>query len=66
MVAVEIIQSEIEALPHHDYIQLLRWIHEKDWKDWDREIEEDAASGKLDFLIKEARGFLVRESGYQS
>jgi len=25
-----------------------------DWERWDRQIELDSASGKLDFLIKEA------------
>ncbi len=54
MVTVEKIQSEIETLPHHEYTRLMRWIYEKDWQDWDRELEGDIASGKLDFLIKEA------------
>lgn len=29
-------------------------LREALWKKWDREIEADAASGKLDFLIQEA------------
>ena len=27
---------------------------ERDWEQWEAEVEEDAASGKLDFLIDEA------------
>jgi hypothetical protein len=29
-------------------------LPEKDWQKWDRQIEVDSESGKLDFLIKEA------------
>jgi len=28
---------------------------EKDWKNWDEQIEADLKARKLDFLIKEAR-----------
>jgi len=51
MATVEEIQSEIESLPRREYIRLLRWSHKKHWEDWDKELEEDALSGKLDFLI---------------
>jgi hypothetical protein len=33
----------------------MSWIHERDWKDWDRQLEEDVATGKLDFLVAEAK-----------
>jgi len=32
---------------------LRRWFFDKDWEKWDEQIEEDAESGRLDFLIKE-------------
>jgi hypothetical protein len=51
---LERIKQEIECLPEHDFIQLRKWFSEKDWKEWDMEIEEDSMSGKLDFLMKEA------------
>jgi hypothetical protein len=51
---LERIKQEIESLPEHDFIQLRKWLSEKDWKEWDQEIEEDSMSGKLDFLMKEA------------
>jgi len=54
MATVENIQSDIESLPHREYIRLMRWIHQKDWQNWDKELEEDTASGKLDFLLEEA------------
>jgi hypothetical protein len=51
---LERIKQEIECLPEHDFIQLRKWFSEKDWKEWDLEIEDDSMSGKLDFLMKEA------------
>ena len=53
MSEVDKIKSEIEALPDHDYVELRRWFSERDWEKWDRQIEEDSESGKLDFLIEE-------------
>ncbi len=44
----------IESLPKEDFYRLRDWILERDWEQWDREIEEDSKSGKLDFLIKQA------------
>lgn len=51
---VEAIKSAIEALPESDYIKLRQWFNEKDWEKWDKQIEEDSKSGKLDFLISDA------------
>ncbi len=48
------IKTAIEVLPEEDYVQLRQWFSEKDWQRWDRQIEADSESGKLDFLIKEA------------
>ena len=54
MATVEQIQEEIKSLPQIEYKRLLSWIHETDWKDWDKKIERDSDSGKLDFLLNEA------------
>jgi hypothetical protein len=35
-------------------MQLLSWIHDKDWGEWDKQLEADVVSGKLDFLANEA------------
>ena len=51
---VEEIQVAIESLPYQDYIHLRQWLSERDWGNWDRQIEADSESGKLDFLIEEA------------
>jgi len=49
---VEEIQVAIESLPYQEYIHLR--LSERDWEKWDRQIEADSESGKLDFLIEEA------------
>lgn len=54
MSKVERIQTEIESLSDEEYSKLRQWFSERDWEKWDRQIEEDLGSGKLDFLIKEA------------
>ena len=52
---VEQIQNDIEALSEREYAKLRRWFTERDWAQWDRQIEADSESGKLDFLIREAQ-----------
>ena len=54
MSTVEEIKSAISALSKEDYIHLRERFSEKDWEQWDEEIEGDSASGKLDFLVEEA------------
>lgn len=54
MSKVEEIKAAIETLPSTDYAQLRQWFHDKDWQAWDRQIEVNSRTGKLDFLIAEA------------
>ena len=54
MATVDDIKVAIESLPEEEYIALREWFSEKDWEKWDRQIERDSESGKLDFLIEEA------------
>ena len=54
MSKVQRIQNEIESLSEQEYSELRKWFSERDWEKWDRHIEEDSGSGKLNFLIKEA------------
>ena len=51
---LEQLQLEIEMLPEEAYAELRQWFAEKDWERWDRQLIEDEASGKLDFLFEEA------------
>lgn len=54
MSRVEELQTAIAALAPEEYARLRRWFAERDWEQWDGQIEEDAQAGKLDFLIEEA------------
>jgi hypothetical protein len=51
---VEQLQTEIEALSDEDFVRLRKWFAERDWEQWDRQLETDVAAGKLDFLLDEA------------
>lgn len=47
------IKQDILALPEADYAELTGWLYElceRDWEKWDRQIEEDAVAGRLDFM----------------
>ena len=49
------IEREIEALDDKGFAAFRAWFIEYEHARWDRQIEADAASGKLDPLIEEAR-----------
>jgi hypothetical protein len=53
MTHIESIQADIESLSSEDFARLAAWIAERDWQNWDRQIERDSASGKLDFVRDE-------------
>jgi hypothetical protein len=50
---VETIKTAIESLPEEDCVQLRRCFFTDGEKE-DKQIEEDSASGRLDFVIKKA------------
>jgi hypothetical protein len=55
MTQVEAIQAEIESLSSEEFARLREWIAERDWQNWERQIERDSAAGKLDFLQEEVQ-----------
>ena len=54
MSKVDELKTEIERLPQEEFAELVRWLSEKDWERWDKQIEADSVAGKLDFLVREA------------
>ncbi len=48
------IQEAIVNLTSEEREELHRWFEQFAEDDWDRQMSADAASGKLDFLAKEA------------
>jgi hypothetical protein len=48
------IKSAVRELPAAELAELAAFISEQDNAAWDKQMEQDAASGKLDFLFEEA------------
>ena len=55
MSKVEQLEQQIQQLSPSEFAELREWLLEQDWEQWDREIERDAAAGKLDQIFAEAR-----------
>jgi hypothetical protein len=51
---VEEIEKAIDGLSKEEFRTLALWVREREQRQWDEEIDRDAASGKLDFLFEEA------------
>jgi len=54
MTKLETIEEQIEALSPEELVELREWLLERETEQWDREIERDAASGKLDELFEKS------------
>jgi len=51
---VEKIEQEVQALSQEELAQFRAWFLEFDWVVWDRQIEQDARTGRLDALAEQA------------
>lgn len=49
------LQQAITSLTDTEYKQLTEWINEHDFDRWDKQIEGDLESGRLDPLIDELK-----------
>ena len=54
MTTADEIKQAVLSLPEAEYSKIIEWLHELAEDAWDREIEEDAKAGRLDFLAAEA------------
>ena len=68
MSKIDELKADIERLPSEEVSELFRWLSEKEWENWDKEIEADSEAGKLDFLVREAhegksKGTLKEQGG---
>lgn len=52
---LEEIENQIKALSREEFTKLREWILERDWEAWDAQIGRDAAEGKLDRALNEAK-----------
>ena len=51
---VRAIEEAVQSLPPTDLAEFRRWFTEFDSAAWDRQIETDIVSGKLDAVLAEA------------
>jgi hypothetical protein len=54
MSRVEEIEHAIQELSRDEFAQIAQRVHALEQERWDDELDRDASSGKLDFLIAEA------------
>lgn len=54
MEKIEAIEKQIESLSPEELAVFRQWYHEFDALVWDRQLESDARTGKLDALADEA------------
>lgn len=55
MTKVQAIEEQIKSLSAGEFTELREWLLERDWAEWDAQIERDAAAGKLDKLFSKAK-----------
>lgn len=61
MTTVEEIEHAVEELTPSDLARFAAWVREYDAKVWNRQLDEDSAAGRLDFLFDEAK--MERKTG---
>jgi len=61
MSTVAEIEAAINQLHPEDFAQLRDWLLERDNLLWDKQIEEDAAAGRLDHLVKEVESDIAAD-----
>jgi hypothetical protein len=54
MSTVQQIEAAVAQLSPEDRVAFRAWFAEFDAKEWDRQIEDDVAAGRLDWLVDEA------------
>jgi len=54
MTKTEELERAVISLTAEEYRKFRQWFLEHDWAEWDQQIENDARTGKLDFLNQEA------------
>jgi hypothetical protein len=55
MTRVQAIEEQIKGLSVVELTELREWLLEHDWAEWDRQIERDSASGKLEKFFAKAK-----------
>ena len=53
MSTIEEIEAAVRDLPAHEQVRLAKRLGDLLWEAWDRQIEEDARTGRLDHILTE-------------
>ena len=51
---VDEIDAAIDSLPPEEYRRIVQWLHVREGKHWDEQMDRDSSAGKLDFLFEGA------------
>ncbi len=51
MIQIELLEQRIAELDDESFSKLREWFVEFDQARWDKKLESDSGSGKLDFLV---------------
>jgi len=54
MTVLEHVEMQVQQLTPVDFAKFREWFREYEWKEWDRQIEQDSKSGKLKALAEKA------------
>jgi trans-2-enoyl-CoA reductase len=54
MTRLETLERDVQSLTQQELAEFRAWFAEYDWQVWDRQLEQDVASGKLDAIAAEA------------
>ena len=54
MIKIRDLEKTVSSLPPKDLAEFRAWFHKFDAVRWDKQFEEDAASGKLDRVAEKA------------
>ena len=55
MSRVEELQRSIQELTPDEFAQIVRHVYALEEQYWDHQIDQDAAAGRLDFLVQEVK-----------
>ena len=53
---VEELEAAIASLPPEEFRRIAQWFQEREQRLWDEQLDNDSASGKLNFLFEEVEG----------
>ncbi len=60
MSTVEEIEAAVRKLPAGEQYRLAKRLQDVLWEAWERQIEKDAASGRLDHVLSEVEADIAR------